>query len=507
MSEGPIIELKNICKRFDGIEALTDISLAIERGKVHGLVGENGAGKSTLGKIIAGVHRPDNGQLIVDGEAVHFTTPRDALGYGIAMISQEVSLIPKRTVVENVFLGIESTKHWLVDKKELYKRYDELTARAGIYIHPDTILATLRIADQKKVEVLRAVARNARLIVMDEPTAALSSEEAAALYALIDSLKVIGTTVVYVSHFLEEVLQLADSVTVLRNGRLIKTSPVAEETPESLVNNMLGGFVSLSYPEKNYPEHSAPVVLSVQHLCKAGDFEDISFEIREGEIVGLAGLAGSGRSEICRALFGAEKITGGTVSVKGNIIQAKTPRDAVREGIALLPESRKIAGLIMNFSTSNNITLPHLTNISVGPMIKLAEEKAQTQSILTQLDVRPPDPLARVSSLSGGNQQKTLFAKWLFKKPLVFIADEPTAGVDVGAKRAIYQLIHQLAGEGLAVLLVSSDIEEVLGLSHKVLAIRKGRIVMEFDRHEIAEEKVMNAIFATDKEGDPKCIN
>lgn len=507
MSESPIIELRNICKRFDGIEALTDISLVIERGKVHGLVGENGAGKSTLGKIIAGVHRPDNGQLIVDGEAVFFTTPRDALGYGIAMISQEVSLVPKRTVVENVFLGIESTSFGLVNKKELYKLYEELTARAGIYIDPDTILTTLRIADQKKVEVLRAVARNARLIVMDEPTAALSSEEAATLYALIDSLKAIGTTVVYVSHFLEEVLRLADAVTVLRNGRLIKTSPVTEETPESLVNNMLGGFVSLGYPEKKYPEKSAPVVLSVQHLCKTGDFEDISFEIKEGEIVGLAGLAGSGRSEICRALFGAEKITGGTVQVRGKKIQAKTPREAVREGIALLPESRKIAGLIMNFSTSSNITLPHLSSISMGPLIKLSEEKAQTQSILTQLDVRPPDPIARVSSLSGGNQQKTLFAKWLFKKPLVFIADEPTAGVDVGAKRAIYQLIHQLAGEGLAVLLVSSDIEEVLGLSHKVLAIRKGRLVVEFNRDEIAEDKVMNAIFATDKEGDPQCKN
>lgn len=505
MTKGPLVELKKICKRFDGIEALKDVSLTVERGTVHGLVGENGAGKSTLGKIIAGVHRPDSGQLIVDNNAVSFSTPRDALAYGIVMISQEVSLVPKRTVVENVFLGIESTKYGLVDKSALYNLYEELTARAGIYIHPDIILDNLRIADQKKVEVLRAVARDARLVVMDEPTAALSSEEAAALYALINSLKVIGTTIVYVSHFLEEVLQLADRVTVLRNGNLIKTSPVVDETPDSLVNNMLGGFVSLGFPEKNYPRPNAPVVLQVQHFCKQGDFEDISFEIHEGEIVGLAGLAGSGRSEICRAIFGAEKVTGGTMVLRGKTIHVKSPREAVEKGFALLPESRKLAGLVMNFSTSNNITLPHLPKISLGPLIKLAEEKKLTQSILTQLDVRPPDPMAKVSSLSGGNQQKTLFAKWLFKKPLVFIADEPTAGVDVGAKRAIYQLIHKLSGEGLAVLLVSSDIEEVLGLSHKVLTIRNGRVVMEFDQDEITEDKVMNAIFATDKEGALKC--
>lgn len=501
MPEKPIIALTSISKKFDGVQALDDITLDIYPGTVHALVGENGAGKSTLGKIVAGIYYPDRGQIKVDGVNFSFNSPRDALAMGIAMISQEVALVPKSSVIDNVFLGIESIRYRLVQEKTLQERYKKLTEETGIFIPPDIKVESLRIADQKKVEVLRAVAQEARLIVMDEPTASLSSVEAETLYALINGLRDIGTTIIYVSHFLEEVILLANTVTVLRNGKLIKTSSVHEETPESLVSAMLGGYVSVGFPEKQCPETESPVVLSVEKLSHGNIYKNISFEIRAGEIVGLAGLAGSGRTEICRGIFGADKITSGTIKINNEIVNVQSPFHAVKAGIALLPESRKLEGLIMKFSKGHNITLPHLAHIANGPIIKTKKEQEMSQSLMTDLDVRPADPKGSVGSLSGGNQQKVLFAKWLFREPKVFIADEPTAGVDVGAKRAIYQLIHKLASEGMAVLLVSSDLSEILGLAHRVLAIRKGEIVMECLQCDITEDTVMHAIFATEKDG------
>ena len=497
MDNQAIVSLRSINKRFDGIEALREINLEITRGTIHALVGENGAGKSTLGKIMAGVYRPDSGQILVDGKPVIFASPRDALSKGIAMISQEVALAPKRTVIDNVFLGIESTSIGIINDHAIQKRYKTLTEYSGLFIPPDTLVSSLRIADQKKVEVLRAVAQNARLIVMDEPTSALTPKETEILYSLIKGLKAIGKTIIFVSHFLEEVLLLADTVTVLQNGSLIKTSPVAGETPESLVKSMLGRYISLSYPQKTYPDTTnSHVVLSVKNLTRVGFFEDISFQIRAGEIVGLAGLAGSGRSEVCRAIFGADKLTTGTIKLDGNKIQVTSPREAVKAGIALLPESRKLQGLIMNFTVANNISLPHLSKVALGPLVRSKIEKNKCAELLTKLDVRPPNPEVKVGSLSGGNQQKVLFAKWLFHKPKVFIADEPTAGVDVGAKRSIYLLLHELAREGFAVLLVSSVLEEILGLSHRVLAMHKGRLVAEIKHpDELTADRVMRSIF------------
>ncbi|MFZ5436936.1 MAG: sugar ABC transporter ATP-binding protein [Bacillota bacterium] len=494
-----IVELRSISKRFGGIEALKDVSLVIKRGTIHALVGENGAGKSTLGKIIGGVYRPDQGRILVDGRTVAYTSPRDALADGIALISQEVSLVPQRTVIENVFLGIEDNRGGFVRNSEIRRRYMELTDRSSLFIPPDTLVSSLRIADQKKVEILRAVARNARLIVMDEPTAALSAEEAQRLFALIQGLKANGTTIVYVSHFLEEVLSLADTVTVLRNGELIRTSPVSTETAESLVEAMLGRSISMGFPEKVYPAPDAPVVLFVEGLTRRGVFTDISFQIRAGEIVGLAGLAGSGRSEVARAIFGADRRTAGVVRLRGKIADIRSPREAIQAGIALLPESRKLQGLILKFSVGHNVTLPHLQEVSLGPLVRSKAEYRRTKELLAELDVRPPDTRVKAASLSGGNQQKVLFAKWLFRRPDLFIADEPTAGVDVGAKRAIYQLIYSLAREGMAVLLISSDLAEVLGLAHRVLAMRRGRIVAEFTGSDLTEDKVMHAIFATDQ--------
>lgn len=504
-SNGPQshVKVRGIGKRFGGVEALADIDLDIARGSIHGLVGENGAGKSTLGKIIAGALRQDEGELIVDGRRVHYATPRDALIDGITMIHQEIALVPKLTVLENVYLGIESRRAGVLRTRETRQRFDRLIAKSHFDLPPDALVSNLSVSDQKKVEILKAVARDARLIVMDEPTAALPDDETAKLIEIVRSLREAGTTIVYVSHFLEEVLSVADEVTVLRNGELIRTAPTGDETPEGLVTAMLGRSMSLTFPSKKFPASDAPVVFSARHLLRRGSVEDVSFDIRAGEIVGLTGLIGSGRSEVARAIFGADRRDGGGIEMDQQPIKVNMPSDAVKAGIALLPESRKDQGLLMNLIVGHNVSLPHLATISRGPIVEGGRELRETAQLLEELDVRPPEPAVRVDSLSGGNQQKVMFAKWLFRRPRLLIADEPTHGVDVGAKRAIYQLITSLAEEGMAVLLISSELEEVLGLAHRVLVMRLGRIVKELvdgpdDDTSLTADAVMRAAFATE---------
>jgi simple sugar transport system ATP-binding protein/ribose transport system ATP-binding protein len=498
-----------ISKRFGGVQALKKIYLGVERGSIHGLVGENGAGKSTLGKIICGALRQDEGELVVDGRPVHYASPRDALSDGITMIQQEIALVPKLSVLENVYLGVESNRAGVRQDRDTRRRFEELIARSDFDLPADVPVGRLSVADQKKVEILKAVARNARLIVMDEPTAALPDDETAKLIDIVRGLRETGTTIVYVSHFLEEVLSVADTVTVLRNGELIRTARAQDETPESLVMAMLGRSMSLTFPPKSFPEPDAPVVLSVKNLSRRGEIEDISFDIRAGEIVGLAGLVGSGRSEVARTIFGADRRHTGVIEVDGQRVKIDTPGEAVAEGIALLPESRKDQGLLMKLVVGHNVSLPHLNTVSQGMVVQGRRELRETARLLEDLDVRPPQPSMRVDSLSGGNQQKVLFAKWLFRRPRLLIADEPTHGVDVGAKRAIYNLITTLADEGMGVLLISSELEEVLGLAHRVLVMRRGRIVAEFedrpgDRSALSEDAVMRAAFATDKDTEKR---
>jgi ABC-type sugar transport system ATPase subunit len=497
------IELQGISKRFGGVQALADVHLSIEQGTVHGLVGENGAGKSTLGKIISGVIQPDEGQMVVDGRQVSFASPREALTAGIAMIQQEIALVPRLTVLKNVLLGIESNRAGLLREPDTRRRFDELNARSGFNLPADRIVSELGVADQKKIEILKAIARDARLIVMDEPTAALADDEAEKLVEIVRSLRQAGTTIVYVSHFLKEVLEVADTVTVLRNGELIRTAAAAEETPDSLVTAMLGREMSLTFPPKAFPPPDAPLVFAVRDLSRTGVVENISFDIRAGEILGLAGLVGSGRSEVARAIFGADRRDTGKLEIDGKAVRIANPTDAVAAGIALLPESRKTQGLLMRLGIGQNLTLPHLSSISRASVVRQRRETRETTQLLQELDVRPPDPRARVDSLSGGNQQKVLFAKWLFRRPRLLIADEPTHGVDVGAKLAIYRLITSLAAEGMAVLLISSELEEVLGLAHRVLVLRRGRIVAELQdspdgRSSLTEDAVIRAAFAAD---------
>lgn len=489
------VDLHGISKRFGNLQALRDVDVNIRSGTVHALVGENGAGKSTLMKILAGVEHADAGMITVDGREVNYRSPHAALADGVTIIAQELSLEPKRTVLENVFLGVESTRHGILNRRAMRARFDEMASRVELTVSRDAQVARLRTADQQKVEILRALARNARLVIMDEPTAALTTHEAGKLLDIVRDLRASGTTVVYVSHFLAEVLAVADDVTVLRDGQHVRTAPAAKETPRSLVTSMLGRPSDLSFPDPGLRPEPGDVVLSAQGLSRPPDFQDISFELRAGEIVGLAGLIGSGRSEVARAIFGADPFKEGSVELEGRRLRKHTPRDAIRAGMAMLPESRKDQGLLMGRPIGENVTLPHLHALSLGGVISTRKVDRETRRVVTELDVRGVETKTQINKLSGGNQQKTMFAKWLLRPPRVLVIDEPTRGVDVGAKHAIYELIDSLARQGMAVLVISSEIEEVLGLSDRILVMRNGQMTAEFTHGEANDDVVLRAAF------------
>jgi ABC-type sugar transport system ATPase subunit len=479
-AQTPPIRLVGVSKRYAGTKALEDVNLEVARGSVHALVGANGAGKSTLGKIIGGSIRPDDGHMEIDGRPVKYATPSDAREDGIALIAQELALVPHLTVMQNVFLGVEPRRRGFVQRRRMKQQYAELVSRWGFKLDREALVGDLRTADQQKVEILRAVACNARVIVMDEPTSSLTHIETQTLHEMIRALSGAGTTIVYVSHFLDEALELSDTVTVLRNGRLVRTAPAREETESSLVGGMFGAAAEAEHFEKPERTGTTPVVFEARGLRREGVVNGISFAIHQGEIVGLAGLVGSGRTELARAIVGADPLDEGTIVVDGKECRVRSPRDAIDAGVAFLPESRKKDGLFMELSLAANTTFTHMETVSKRGFLRPLTERSKSRALLQALAVQPPSPAARVNSLSGGNQQKVLFARWLFRKPRVLILDEPTRGVDVGARAAIHRLINELASEGAAILMISSELEEVLGLAHRVLVIRRGAIVREF---------------------------
>jgi ABC-type sugar transport system ATPase subunit len=497
-----LFEVRDAAKHFGGVRALDGVSVEIAAGSVHGLVGENGAGKSTLAKVIGGVLEADAGELLVDGDPVRFRSPREALAAGIATIAQEIALVPGRSVLENVFLGIEPRRVGVVDRRALRRRFAALNERTGFELDPDVRVGALRTAEQQKVEIVRAIARDARLILMDEPTAALTADESERLLGVVRGLAAAGTAVVLVSHHLDEVLSVCERVTVMRDGHVVRTGPARNETAQSLVTAMVGRAVDTTYPDKRPAAADAPVVLEARALSRARAVSDVSLQVRAGEIVGLAGLVGSGRSEVARLLAGADHADAGEIVVDGAPVRLRHPRDAARHGIAMVPESRKEEGLLMMRSIRENATLATLPRFSRAGVVERQKERRYAQGLFERLDVRAPGTSARVGSLSGGNQQKVLFAKWLAIEPRTLIADEPTRGIDVAAKREIHGLIAELAAGGMGVLLISSEIEEVLGLAHRVLVMRGGRVVEELVGEEASEERVMRAAFATaDEEG------
>jgi simple sugar transport system ATP-binding protein/ribose transport system ATP-binding protein len=488
------VQMRGVSKSFGGITVLAPINLAIKRGTVHALVGENGAGKSTLSKIIAGVYESDSGQLIVNGESVQFHNPREAISRGIATIAQELALVPGLTVAENVFLGSEPRRAGFLKNKELKARVKEILTDVGFELDPDAKVGSLRTADQQKVEILRALASGASFIIMDEPTAALSGADTQRLHDLIKQLRDSGRTVLLISHFLSEVLSLADNVTILRDGQLVRTAEATQENEKTLITGMLGRDLNSVYPElPPVPSQDLAPVMEVKEIEAAG-VHNVSFSLRPGEIVGLAGLVGAGRSEIVQAIAGGRKRTSGQVLVHSSALEKGTVSEALRAGIFLIPESRKDQGLFLQQSIRRNISISNLNLFSKLGWVNRKKEADESHEKLMEVTVQGSDTRP-VSALSGGNQQKVLFGRALIQKRNVIIADEPTRGVDIGSRRAIYDLIVEQAKQGIGVIIVSSDLDEVIGLSHRVLVVRGGRIVADLSGENRTEEAILAAAF------------
>ncbi len=480
-ARSPDISIRGIGKSYSGVTVLHDIDLDIAPGEVHGLVGENGAGKSTLLKILGGAVRADHGTVQFDGEQVQLGRPRDAIAHGVSLISQEGTLVPARPVLENVFLARWAQRAGFRQSRIDRQRYDALLQITGFDIDPGARVDTLPTGVQQQVEILRSLARGARVLALDEPTAVLAEHEKENLLALIRRLAAGGTTVILVSHFLDEVLGVADRITVLRDGALVATGPSAGQTPRTLVQQMVGREIDVLFPEPAPVADSAPVVLAARGLSR-GLVQDVDLQVRAGEILGIAGLVGSGRTETLRMLFGADRPLAGVVEMDGKDLGRPTPRRSMAAGIALVPESRKEQGLVMVRSVRENMALASLGSRRTGPFVRLPAERAAVDGMSSSVDVRAARTDASIETLSGGNQQKALFGKWLLRSPRALLIDEPTRGVDVAAKSQIHRLITDLAAQGMAVICVSSEIEEVLGLSHRVMVMRHGRAVAQFPR-------------------------
>jgi ribose transport system ATP-binding protein len=492
-SDHVLLRMSGITKSFPGVRALDGVSFDVVAGEVHTLVGENGAGKSTLMKVLAGAYIADGGTIEIDGVPVTIDGPKAAERLGIGMIYQEFNLVPDLGVIDNIVLGIEPVRGLFLDRKAAAGRATTILAELGISLPLDRPARRLSVAEQQLTEIAKALVRHARLIVMDEPTAALTERETDALFALIAKLKATGVAFVYISHRLEELPRIADRITVIRDGKAIETRPIAQMPRSEMIHLMVGRSLAAQFPALPVVASDAPVRLAVRDLRAASNVNGVSFEVRGGEIVGLAGLVGAGRTEIVRAIAGADVATGGEVTVDGKRVSVRSPHAAIEAGIALITEDRKAQGLVLGMTVRENTTLAHLAAYSKGPFIDRAAEVDITNHEIAELRVRTPSSEQAVKNLSGGNQQKVVLAKWLIGDAHVFLFDEPTRGVDVGAKAEIYALMLQLLARGAAIVMVSSELPEVLGLSHRVLVVRDGTIVAEFARADATPAAVIAA--------------
>ncbi|HEX8235431.1 MAG TPA: sugar ABC transporter ATP-binding protein [Abditibacteriaceae bacterium] len=488
-----MLDFTNISKRFGGVRALQDVSFTIKRGSVHAIVGENGAGKSTLMKIVAGVQPPDSGSISLDGQPVLISSPRRARELGIALVPQEPALCPNLTVEDNLNLGHEPQRFGLLRRGEMRSRAEAALKRAALDVAPDTVVETLSSAQRHLLQIARALAEDARVLILDEPTAALSEGEAAHLFERLRVLQNEGVTILYISHRLPEIFALCDTITVLRDGRHIATQATEEVDVTAIVKQMVGRELESEIEETPPPSNSSQrVLLRVQNLGRAGAFEDVSFEVRAGEIVGIAGLVGSGRSEIARCIFGLDKPTSGTMQWLDKAFAPNSPRDAIRAGIALVPEDRRGQGLVMQLSVRENLSLPalasNLANLASVGVVRGGAERSSVSERIGDLSIKTVGSEAGVETLSGGNQQKVVVGKWLTVGPQLFIVDEPTQGVDVGAKAQVHRLLRELAAQGRGVLVISSDLPEVLHLAHRILVMRQGHLAGELPRGASAEE-------------------
>jgi len=485
----PAVRFEHITRRFPGVQALTDVSLEIAAGSCHALCGENGAGKSTLGKILAGIHTPDEGRLFVHGREVHFATPRDALAAGVGMVHQELAFCDNLPVAENLCLGSLPSRRGVLDRGAMAERATAMLAEIGTTLDVWRPVGSLTIAQQQMVQIAMAVSGGARIIIFDEPTSSLSQLEADRLYELIGRLRTRGVACIYVSHRMPEVFKLCDTVSVLRDGRHVGTRAVAGLSEHDLVQMMIGRPLA----EYVSPPNAVPggEVLRVNHLSSPGKFEDVSFSLRAGEVLGLAGLVGAGRSELAQALFGLDPVRQGEIVLRGQRVRVDTPAAAIALGVGLVPEDRKRQGLVPQASALHNLSLAILRRLSRFGWLRRRAERSVATEYFDRLRVRTPSFDTVVAGLSGGNQQKIVLARWLAARATVLILDEPTRGVDVGAKAEIHALIGELASRGSAILLISSELPEILTLATRIIVLRAGRLVGEVAREQATQDRLL----------------
>ena len=485
----PVIRMEHIHKSFGGVHALNDVHMDVYSGEVHALLGENGAGKSTLIKTMTGVYQPDSGEIYLYGEPVSFGGPREAQQQGIGAIYQEPSLFPDLDIAENIMAGRQPTRAGRIDWGAMYRESQGLLEKLGVRLTPRTKAGNLSVAQQQTVEIARALSLDAQLLIMDEPTSSLTVTEVEELFRIIRQLREAGTAIIFISHRLEELFAVADRVTVLRDGHYVGTRDMDEVKTEDLIQMMVGRQVDDLFPKQEAPVGEA--LLEVSNLTAPGKFENVSFSLHAGEILGLAGLVGAGRTDVARALFGIQPIQSGSIKIEGQAVTIGHPRDAMDLGIGFVPEDRQHHGLVLPMSIAANVTLPILPRFATAGWLHEGQASKVAAKAARRLEVKSAGIGQKARELSGGNQQKVVLAKWLETDPRILILDEPTRGIDVGTKAAVHQLMSDLANEGVAILMISSELPEILGMSDRILVMREGQITGELSRAEATQEKIM----------------
>jgi ABC-type sugar transport system ATPase subunit len=491
MDEDIILETRHISKQFPGVKALDDVSLRVKRGSVHALVGENGAGKSTLIKVLTGIYVCYDGAILLNGEKVSFENPSQAKAKGISVVHQELKLSEPLSVAENIFLGnLLRTKSGFVDWRSMNRRAQELIDSLGVDIDATECVASLTVAKKQIVEICKSIMHNCRILIMDEPSATLTNKELDVLFGIIKKLRADGTTIIYISHRLEEVFHLADEISVLRDGVHIATLPVGEIDKNGLVRLMVGRDINVEYPRSGVIP--GDVIFSASHVKRKSVLKDISFEVRKGEILGIAGLVGAGRTELVRAILGIDKMDSGELKLQGEVIHFKEFRSAIKNGFGLVPEDRKLQGVTLGFPIKTNVCMTDLKKISKNGVMRRKLENGYAKKFAEKLRIVAPSIETRAENLSGGNQQKVVIAKWLYRDSSILIMDEPTRGIDVGAKREIYELICDLARQGKTIIVISSELPELLGISDRIIVLHEGRLVGELTHDEATQDKIMS---------------
>lgn len=483
-----ILKLNHISKLYPGVVALDDMNMEFREGEIHAIVGENGAGKSTMIKTISGAIEPTSGTIEINGEVFDKLTPKLSRQKGVAVIYQEFTLVPVLSAADNIFMGEYMLNGMVLDRKAMEEKTRELFDRLHVNIDPKAKVADLTTGFQQIVEIAKAISKDAKVLIMDEPSAPLTITEVEAMYEIVDRLKAEGVTIIYISHRMEEIFRLSDRVSVIRDGKYITTLNTAETNKQELIKLMVGRELNETYPERENP--SGETIMKLNKVSGNG-VKDISFEVKRGEILGLGGLVGAGRTELAQLIFGSEPITSGEIIYKGKILHVRNCQQAIEKGIAMIPEDRKRHGVILDMSIKDNTTMPCLKKISPKSIINTKKEMEVTENYRKSLLIKTPTIEQLVKNLSGGNQQKVVLAKWLAMNPDVIIFDEPTRGIDVGAKHEIYEIMNELANEGKAIIMISSDMEELIGMSDRIVVLCKGRVAGCIEKQEISQESIL----------------